>query len=163
MPAHRPTNIPYVTHRPDDDVNVGLVGGQVLQYTAGGTLNVGDCVLLSAATTVNKSVTKANYTSFIGVVVGGKQTDGRALTSSAEVGLLAANINETVLVQISGQAYVVADSAVAIGINVSAGATAGRVDDATLATATDFALVFGIAITAAVNPADKIVMLIRPK
>ena len=67
----QPTAFSYLNiHNPVNDA-IGSVGGLVRRFTASGTLLVGDAVYLSAANTVAKSATAANYVGFVGFVVGG--------------------------------------------------------------------------------------------
>jgi hypothetical protein len=109
------------------DRTSGAAGGIVEVFTAAAALNTGDAVFLSAADTVNKSVTPANYVGFIGVVVGGQLTGDNIITT---VGVAAAGTNQRVLVQIAGVATVVSGAAITAGTNFSVGpdtATAGRV------------------------------------
>jgi len=125
-----PTNLEFVINE-DQDETYAAIGGDVERYVAGASLNVGDVVYFSAAAgVVNKSTTIANYQTFAGVVVGGRQTGGRALTMQNAVGVLAANVNELVLVMVRGKMWVVSGAAITAPANVSADSTtAGRVLD----------------------------------
>ena len=128
------TNHPWERHE-ESDAGVAVAGGRIERYTAAATLLIGDVVFFSAALTVNKSVTVANYQLFAGVVVGGTQTKMQ-VGNSSEVGQTAANVNEDVLVCVDGKAWVVADAAIAAPAKLTAGTvTAGRVDDSASATA----------------------------
>lgn len=124
----RATSFNWLTfNQPRQDRTSASVGGVVEIFTAAASLNTGDCVFLSAANTVNKSTTAANYAGFIGVVVGGQLTNNN-ITSN--VGVAAAGANQSVMVQISGIANVVAGGTVTPGTNFSVvpdAATAGRV------------------------------------
>lgn len=126
------TNFPWITHRLDDN-SPAKQGGVVLPFLAAATLLVGDVVFLSAADTVNKSATAANYTAFIGVVVGGKRTNGevvdRSLNMTSPLGIQAALVGEEVLVQVSGVAYVTSAAAVVVGAALQVQTTSGQVDD----------------------------------
>lgn len=128
----RPSNFNYITHRKRDG-DVAPVGGIVLPFLAAATLLVGDVVFLSAANTVNKSATSADYIKFIGVVVGGRQLYGEVIdpdiNQTSVVGQTAALVGEEVLVQITGIAYVVCAAAVAIAAPLQVVTTSGRVDD----------------------------------
>jgi len=133
-------------------------GSTNLPFTAAAALNIGDVVYLSAADTAAKSNTPANYQKFLGVVVGGKATYGYVGTLSTDVGVSAAATGESVLVQRNGKAWVVADAAIVAGALLTQGATtAGRVDDSASATQGQ---IIGLALQAATNAADKILMLI---
>lgn len=152
------TSLPFVRH---EDVESDLLanGGQVVRFTAGAALNVGDAVYISTTNTVNKSNTAANMQKFAGVVVGGKSTYFQACSKSADVGVAACGSGEDVLVQINGRAWVVADAAITVATLLTQGATtAGRVDDAAGATQGQ---IIGIALQAASNAADKLLMLIN--
>lgn len=127
-----PTVFSYLECRPDgDDANVCVVGGKVARFTSGAALNVGDVVYLSAANTVNKSTTSANYAGFVGVVVGGYST-GMRIPPETNVASIAATSGsgQDVLVQIDGIAWVVAEGTITAGTNFSVictATTAGRV------------------------------------
>jgi hypothetical protein len=99
------------------DTEVGGVGGIVIRVLAGATLLLGDVVYYSAADTVNKSATNANYAGFAGVVVGGQTYDpaGTVMDTSTEVGGTAATVGQWVLVQINGIAFIKSDGAILAG------------------------------------------------
>lgn len=155
----RPTTYPWIDHRVDD-TSICPQGGIVVPFTAAAALNTGDVVFLSAAGTVNKSAVAANYTAFMGVVVGGKQLYGEVLDArynqTAITGVLAANANDEVLVQVSGIAKVVAAAAVAVGGLLQVMTTSGQVDDPVVVAGQ----VVGTAIDAAAGAAVTIRMLI---
>lgn len=135
------------------------VGGEVNAFLAAGTLLIGDVVYISAANTVAKSATIGDYVTYAGVVVGGAATYGHVASLSTDVGQTAALVGQTVLVQNTGKAWVVADAAITVGARVSQGAsTAGRVDD--VAGAATTSQTCGIALQTASNAADVIQMLI---
>lgn len=140
------------------------LGGDVAEFIAAATLNVGDVVFLSADNTVNKSNTAANFTKFIGVVVGGDSLGGYIAQDSDLKGtaaLQAATVGKTVLVQINGIARVISDAAVASGIPVTTGTTtAGRVIGGATAIAGQ---IIGTSLTTAAGPAINIRMLIAPR
>jgi hypothetical protein len=140
----KPTAFSWLTFAmPRADKSPAAVGGVVEFFTAGGSLNTGDIVYISAADTVNKSATQANYVGFAGVVVGGQLTNDNVATS---VGVAAATTGQRVMVQVSGVATVVAGGTVTVGTNFSvipdtgtagrvvAGTTAGQVVGKTLTT-----------------------------
>lgn len=112
------------------------VGGTVEEYSAGAALNIGDVVYLSAANTVNKSLTAATTLGkLVGVVVGGAKTDMRCISRKLDVGQQAAASGERVLVQVSGKCWAVSDAAVSAGDILAAGTTtAGRVKTGTITT-----------------------------
>ena len=128
------TNLPWIYHGPDD-LSTCRPGGQVILCKAAATLLTGDVVFFSAADTVNKSTTSANYVAFAGVVVGGTRIpplgeiiDDR-LNQANTTGIQAAQANEFVYVQISGIARVVCAAAVAFGAALQVVTTSGQVDD----------------------------------
>lgn len=140
----RATSFSWLTfNRSRQDKNAAEVGGIVETFTAGAALNTGDIVFISAADTVNKSTTQANYVGFAGVVVGGALTNDNITTTT---GIAAAETGQRVLVQVSGIANVVAGGAVTVGTNFSvipdtgtagrviAGTTAGQVVGKTVTT-----------------------------
>lgn len=109
------------------------VGGVVEIFLAGGSLSTGDIVFFSAANTVNKSATVADYAAMAGVVVGGQRTNDRIISS---VGVAAATVGQRVLVQVSGIATVVAGGTVTVGTHLTVipdTGTAGRVAAGTTA------------------------------
>jgi hypothetical protein len=125
-------NIPFFTSSLAYDATTGgQAGGQVRYYVAGGTLLVGDVVYFSAANTVNKSATLANYNAIAGVVVGGTSLgSGVASVAAADVGTTAATVGQTVYVLKQGRTWVANDA----NATLSAGAliqpsvtTAGKV------------------------------------
>lgn len=142
--SSRPTSLPFIKPQDadlatDSNGNYGYeVGGIVLEYSAGAALNVGDVVYVSAANAVNKSNTAATTLGKLaGVVVGGKQTYGEVITRKTDVGVLAANTGESVLVMILGKFWVVSDGAVSAGAILAAGTTtAGRAKSGTITTDT---------------------------
>lgn len=107
-------------------------GGQIKTFLAGASLNIGDVVFYSAANTVSKSATTANYVGFVGVVVGGDSydIDGRISYDTLVLAspVTAATTGQKVQVQIDGIAEVRTDGAVTLGTSViCTGANAGRV------------------------------------
>lgn len=130
-----PTGFSWVNIRGAADENtVNAVGGIVHLFTASGTLLVGDAVYLSAAGTVAKSATAANYAGFVGFVVGG-DANGDAVDSP--VGTTAATDTQRVMVQISGVARaIVGATGFTAGTDFTAvpsAATAGRIIPGTTA------------------------------
>lgn len=154
---HGSTNLPYIRHEPitADDASE-YVGGQVVRLTAAATLLIGDCVYLSAANTVDKSTTTANYVSYIGVVVGGASTHMQCGSNDSDVGVTAALVGKDVLVQVSGIAWVPSAAAFDLGDMLQVATTAGAVDDST----TTANCYVGIALTAASGAAENVRMLI---
>lgn len=107
------------------------VGGRVVRFLAAGTLLLGDVVYISAAQTVAKSTTNANYSGFAGVVVGGFtfNSGGAINTDPTLIGQTAATVGQFVLVQIDGVAYVKSDGAILVTSDVIPDASvAGEVD-----------------------------------
>jgi hypothetical protein len=110
---------------------VGSLGGRVVKLLTASTLLIGDVVYVSAANTVAKSTTNANYAGFAGVVVGGATYDsqGSVCGDPTLVGQTAAVSGEFVLVQIDGIAYIKSDGAILAGSLVIPDATvAGECD-----------------------------------
>jgi len=142
------------------DVDYADIGGTVIEMKAAGTLLCGDVVYISAADTVAKHTTVANYdaNTGIGVVVGGAATNMQ-YTRTTVGGVTAALVNQRVLVQINGVAECVSGAAlVTIGSTVRASAvTAGRLG-ASAATA----WYLGTLLSTAVGAAEVVKVLIRP-
>lgn len=125
--SQKPTNFPYTKHSSDSDA-VADIGGPTIEFTAGGNLNLGDSVYLSAANTVNKSIVAGDIAKFVGVVVGGAKLARYVNTEQNKYGVIqAAAANEMVIVQVKGIAYVLTEAAYAAGTHLSvSGTTAGR-------------------------------------
>lgn len=120
------TRLPWILLS-DDDSAEG-VGGLLVVYKAAAALNVGDAVFISAAKTVNKSVTAANHNKRAGVVVGGQKFGRGVVQRKNDVGTQAAAANEDVYVCIAGICYVVAQAAITAGAPIKLDTTtAGRV------------------------------------
>lgn len=124
-----PTNLEYVAHFDQDETALASGGDVQVCISATQDLHVGEVVYFSATgALVDKSTTIANYQTFAGVVVGGRQTGGRAVSKASDIGVLAAHSGELVLVQTSGTANVIAGAAITAPAKVSGDSgTAGRV------------------------------------
>lgn len=147
-------------HFPFSGLTPKNYGGQCVVMLAAGTLLVGDVVYYSAANTVAKSSTAADYAGVVGVVVGGVQTNMQiASETPALVGTNAALVGESVIVQINGIATVIGAAAAVIGTRVQVVTTAGRVDDAAFVAGQTV----GILLETVTNAGDKVAMLIQPK
>lgn len=134
--THKPTRFPSLLVSVDDEARAQC-GGRVLIFKAGASLLLGDCVFLSAADTVNKSVTTGDHVSVVGIVVGGRKTNMEVVNDRASVGVITvAATDEDVLVQIDGIAYVIPDATDAAGsiIMPDDATTAGQVEAGTTAT-----------------------------
>jgi hypothetical protein len=110
---------------------IASVGGRVCMFLAAGTLLLGDVVYISAAETVAKSATNADYAGFAGVVIGGASFSptNQVNSDSTLIGQTAALVGERVIVQIDGIAYVKSDGAILVGSLVIPDASvAGEVD-----------------------------------
>lgn len=122
------TSFSFVNLRGYSDENAaGAVGGNISVFTAAATLLVGDAVYLSAADTVNKSATAANYVGFVGFVVAG---DSNQRNLDDAVAATAATVGQKVLVQTAGIARAIAGATITAGTNFSvvpSAAVAGRV------------------------------------
>lgn len=170
QPGRRPTNFPWInlSDQLGEDKGAFAVGGIVIVFTAAAALNVGDAVFLSAAFTVNKSVTAGDQLLSAGFVVGGTprslQDGTREAGGFLEIGDAAAAVSDPVLVCVSGVAYAVAGAAITVGALLKFdSATAGRVIAATAPTGTnglDAGRFVGRAIDAAAGAADKIRVLV---
>jgi hypothetical protein len=148
----KPTRFEFIRLMSDDIGDVA--GGLVEEYTAGGTLLIGDAVYLSAAFTVNKSLTPATVLGkMIGIVVGGARQNQWANERKLDVGLQASLVNERVQVLVRGKIWVVSDSAITAGDVLTNGTvTAGRVKTGTITTdvaAGDTGRIIGNALEAA--------------
>lgn len=124
--ARKPSNFPWIRNS-EEDLDPGALGGMVMAFTAAVDLNVGDQVFLSAANTVDKSTTQADYAAATGVVMGGAAIDMYEVVPF-NVGVPAAAANELVLVAWAGRVTVPAEGAISAGNIVgSSAATAGAV------------------------------------
>lgn len=126
----QPTAFGAITTQ-QNDLEVPSYGGRTVRLLAGGTLLLGDVVHTSAAGTVNKSTTNANYSRFVGVVVGGDRFDqqGRINYDPTLVGQQAALVGENVIVQIDGIVPIRSDGAIlATSIIIPDATVAGECD-----------------------------------
>jgi hypothetical protein len=159
---YQPTNSVFL--KLADDEGSAKPGGRVIEMKAVVALNCGDAVLVSVADQVTKDSVATNHKNRVGVVVGGKKTDMRVLSGTESVGVPAAAINEQVLVQTDGIAWVTSDAAILIMAKLRLGTTtAGRVLsglDTTDLVAGITGLILGSALDAAGGAAVKIRMLI---
>lgn len=161
-----PTNFGS-TMTSEDDRSNGSPGGEVKIFKAEVALLVGDSVLVSSTVLdqVLKTATATNHKNRVGIVVGGKATDMRVISGTEAVGLAAAAIGESVLVQISGIAWAVADAAIATYMvklrlgTTTAGRLLGGVDTTDLA-AGQTGLILGQNLDIAGAAGDKIRVLI---
>jgi hypothetical protein len=138
------------------------IGGLLRIYTAAAALLVGDVVFLSAAGTVDKTVTTGTHVRAVGVVVGGTATGMTCCSDSADVATAAAAANERVLVCFSGTAFVIADAALAtVGTPIAPSTTvAGRVRASTLGAGADGGKGIGKTLEVAAGAASVIKALI---
>jgi hypothetical protein len=149
------TNHPWSRPQENPDA-INSPGGTVIVQTATGQTLVGDAVYASAAHTVTKSNTPADYKKFVGIVVGGTAT---GMQVAETVGLVAANAGESLLIAISGIANAIADAPVAASALLAGGAvTAGRLDDSASATAGQ---IVGLSLAAAGAAGDSFPILIK--
>jgi len=111
----------------EDEETADSPGGYFSVFLAGATLLIGDLVYLSAAHTVNKSVTQTLYTAGIGVVIGGDGVYMQVLQDDTSIGFTAGLVNQRVIVGVVGKFKVLSDSAITLGAVVTGGTvTAGR-------------------------------------
>lgn len=136
----RPSDFTYIGYQnPNDLQTAPSAGGEVLRFTAGVALNVGDVVQISAANTVTKLTTTPNRV--IGVVVGGDSTPydiqeygSATVPALIQAGILAAAVGQSVIVLVHGVAWVRGDGVIANASQIKmSGTTAGRVIAATSA------------------------------
>lgn len=106
-------------------------GGIIHPFKAAATLTVGQAVIFDANGEVVTDATAANAVNFVGIVVGGKQTNYELCLGANQIGVQAALADETVLVMVHGICYGVADDTITIATRVGLAATAGQVNDAT--------------------------------
>lgn len=131
----RPSDFRYVGFQDPNDLQTApSYGGEVLRFTAGVSLNVGDVVQISAANTVTKLTTTPNRV--IGVVVGGDSLPdatifdpgSATITTLLTAGVLAATVGQAVFVLVQGIAYVRGDGVITNAAQIKmSGTTAGRV------------------------------------
>jgi hypothetical protein len=144
-------------HKRREDKVGFAVGGTIINAVANATLLTGDIVYVDGAGTVNKSATSANYAGFVGVVVGGPGTRNSVETDALRTGLTAGTSGQTVLVQVSGIARVVAEGTVTPGTHfsvISTGTTAGRVIAGTTA-----GQMVGVPLTAGTSGTEMLILL----
>lgn len=137
-----------------DSTAGGQVGGEVRTYLAADSLRIGDVVYISAANTVAKSATLANYNTLAGVVVGGARQNMNASIDTAGVSVLAATANQRVVVLRRGRTYVTNDANATLSAGalvIPSDATAGRVEVKTSAIDTAYRVVGRVPIGGAVN------------
>lgn len=163
--SHRPTAFGWINHSEDNGETAGSVGGTAIRLIAGGSLFIGDTVILSAADTVNKGIVTGDHIRIIGVVVGGFNTDMSVLQDDALIGTFVASlVNQPVLVAIAGVVKVIADAAIAFGAKIAPSTTvAGRVRTAAVTTdlaAGDTGKILGTAMNAAAGAASVFRVLI---
>lgn len=103
-------------------------GGIVIPMLATAALNVGEAVYVSAAGHVDKGAT-ANLAAGMGVVVGGQASRWRCYPEVPFGSVAASAAEQWVLVCVYGKARALSDAAVAAGVAVGFGGTAGRLDD----------------------------------
>lgn len=139
-------------------------GGQVLRALAGGTLNVGDAVIITADGTVNKDTTTGNHLKAAGIVVGGRAFGRNAIQRANDVGSQAALVNQEVYVCVLGLCYGVAQAAILAGAYVRPDTTtAGRLLTGTITTdvaAGDSGKMIGKAWQAAAGAASKFLVMV---
>ena len=126
---YKPSNFRYLMNSADSEVAM-YPGGDVVRVTAAVALLYGDVVFLNHASRASKHVESSLYPhSFLGVVVGGKNTSYHAAADSTLIGDQMSAAGEDVIVLTRGVAYVSADATgILKGMPLTAGrSTAGRV------------------------------------
>lgn len=128
----QPTRFANVRFRSAED---NEYGGIAQLFSAGAaSFNFGDVVYVSAADTILKSATVADYVAFAGVVIGGDLTNDEALVTIPTTGTVqVASSGKTALVQISGIAPVILSGSLTLGRVIPDTGTAGRVANGTTA------------------------------
>lgn len=139
-------------------------GGLVVRAKAGGTLKVGDAVIITGDGTVNIDTVTGNHLKAAGLVIGGRSFGRNAIQRAADVGLACALVNEEVYVCVQGLCYGVAQAAITAGAYVRPDTTtAGRLLTATITTdlvAGDSGKIVGKAWQAAAGAASKFIVLV---
>lgn len=166
--GRKPTVLGGVLMNDDSGLDGGAyaTGPVCVVAKAGATLLIGDAVFWSAAFTVNKSTTAGDRLKRAGFVVGGVPRSMadytlEALLNALDIGEIAGNVNDTVLVAVGGIAIGIADSAIAAGAQVTFSATtAGRLVASATAAVTDAMGVVGTTIDASAANADKLRVLV---
>lgn len=164
----KPTVFPFILLNDDlgSDGGAYATGGLCLVAKAAATLLIGDAVFWSAAFTVNKSTTAGDRLKRAGIVVGGvpRATADyilETLQTPLDVGEIAGNANDIVLVCFRGICIGVTDSAIAAGAQVTFSATtAGRLVVAATAAVTDAMGVVATMVDASAANADKARVLV---
>lgn len=136
-------------------------GGDCHIMLAAAALAVGDAVFISAADHVNKGAT-ANIVGTMGIVVGGKATRGRCYPEVKFAEVAAAAAEDWVIVCTRGKARGISDAAVAAGVALAFGGTAGRLDDVTTDATTVVGTRIGKSLTAAGGAAVEIDVWVNP-
>lgn len=166
--AKKPTVLSGILMNDDSGLDGGAYanGPACVVVKAAASLLVGDGVFLSAAFTVNKSIVAGDRLKRLGIVVGGVPRSVadytlEALLNALDIGEIAGNTNDTVLVAVGGICVGVADGAIGAGAQVTfSAATSGRVTAAASAAVSDAMGVVGIAIDAAAANGDKLRILV---
>jgi hypothetical protein len=137
-----------------DTTTGGQPGGDVRIYLAADSLKIGDVVYVSAANTVAKSATLANYNSVAGVIVGGSRQSMNASHVAADVGVLAGTANQRVIVLKRGRAWVTNDANATLAAGalvIPSDATAGRIEVKTTAIDSSYRVLGKVPVGGAVN------------
>lgn len=153
----QPSNFVFVGNTAEQG-KVNSPGGITFEFTAATALLVGDAVYLDANGKAAKSLTSADYLKCLGIVVGGTNTFMHAITRELDVGVSAADADETVIVCTYGKAWAIAAAAITLGGNLTVAVTAGRVDDAAGATAGQ---IIGNALEAATTAGEAVLIFVN--
>jgi len=168
LSGKKPTVLPGLLLNDDNGLDGGAYanGGLYCVAKAAATLLIGDAVFWSAAFTVNKSVTAADRLKRAGIVAGGvprAMADYilEVISRSGDIGLVAGNANDIVLVCYRGICIGIGDSAIAAGTQVTFSATtAGRLVASATAAVTDAMGVVGTMVDATAANGDKARILV---
>ncbi len=158
------TVMPWILSNDEGGDSEIASGGLVLRAIAGGTLLVGDAVILTANGTVNKDTVTGNHLKACGIVLGGRNFGRNMIQRKLDVGAQAALVNQEVYVCITGLCYGVAQAAIAQGAYVRPDTTtAGRLLTGTVTTdvaAGDTGKMIGKAWEAAAGAASVFLVLV---
>lgn len=138
------------------------VGGLIVTAKAAAALLVGDGVFVSAADTVDKSITAGDRLKRLGIVVGGYAFGDRESTDSYDIGDAAAAANQNVLVCTFGIAWAKAGAEIAAVMTplMFDATTAGRL--ITAVNPDDLGKIVGYNLTVAAADGDIIKVLVMP-
>lgn len=168
LSGKKPTVLPGILLNDDNGLDGGAYanGGLYCVAKAAATVLIGDAVYWSAAFNVNKSITAGDRLKRAGIVVGGVPRALadyvlEALQNPLDLGEVAGNANDIVLVCYRGICLAIADGAIGAGAQLTfSAATSGRLTPAATAAVTDAMGVVATAVDAAALNGDKLRVLV---